>query len=539
MDRATYTRRAFVGGAAAVTAAAIVPRPARALAAATYRRYNVTSAKGQQALASYAKGVAAMLALPADHPQNWFRNAFIHLMDCPHGNWWFYVWHRGYLGYFERTIRSLSGDAAFAIPYWDWTELPKIPDGMFTGALSPNDTAYEPYTGTLDGFTAFIRPALTRYWATLTAAQRQQLHLRGYDTLDDLWNDVTGNGNPENEAFALTSRARYLTRSNPKLDEKTAYNVQPDVVRSGLVVPNSFNAPSPFLSFTSVKTSSHNLPPSGPAVFSLLEALPHNKVHNYIGGYGAITAPWGNMTNNLSPVDPVFFLHHSNMDRLWNVWTRKQHALHQPYLPSPADLAMFSKEPFLFYVGGDGKPVGPTKAGDFFSTTMFDYDYEPGFGENVIPHAGSAALSTASPRPAITGTVHGNTGSVRLPNAALRKGLGANASPTPLMLQVTIARPAGRGAAREFDVLVNAPPGVTQVPAASPYYAGTIAFFGAAMHGMNMTSDATFTVPLRRTLRALSTPAAAAGTTTLTVRVVPSHGNAGTPTLRALSVQAP
>jgi tyrosinase len=42
-----------------------------------------------------------MLNLPADHPQNWFRNAFVHLMDCPHGNWWFYVWHRGYLGYFE------------------------------------------------------------------------------------------------------------------------------------------------------------------------------------------------------------------------------------------------------------------------------------------------------------------------------------------------------------------------------------------------------------------------------------------------------
>ena len=57
-------------------------------------------------LASYAKGVEAMLKLPADHPQNWFRNAFVHLMDCPHGNWWFYVWHRGYVGYFEHGIRG-------------------------------------------------------------------------------------------------------------------------------------------------------------------------------------------------------------------------------------------------------------------------------------------------------------------------------------------------------------------------------------------------------------------------------------------------
>ena len=105
--------------------------PARA--AAKYTRYNVTSPNGQKALASYAKGVDAMLKLPADHPQNWFRNAFIHLMDCPHGNWWFYAWHRGYLGFFEQTIRALSGDDTFALPYWDWTQLPQIPDAVFDG----------------------------------------------------------------------------------------------------------------------------------------------------------------------------------------------------------------------------------------------------------------------------------------------------------------------------------------------------------------------------------------------------------------------
>ena len=65
---------------------------------------------GKKALASYAKGVRAMLKLPPDPPQNWFRNAFIHIMDCPHGELVVLcVWHRGYLGYFEQTIRNLSG----------------------------------------------------------------------------------------------------------------------------------------------------------------------------------------------------------------------------------------------------------------------------------------------------------------------------------------------------------------------------------------------------------------------------------------------
>ena len=81
---------------------------------------------GQKMLASYAKAVEAMLKLPADDPHNWFRNAFIHLMDCPHGNWWFYVWHRGFMGYFETTIRKYSGDDNFAFPYWDWTNLPRV-----------------------------------------------------------------------------------------------------------------------------------------------------------------------------------------------------------------------------------------------------------------------------------------------------------------------------------------------------------------------------------------------------------------------------
>jgi tyrosinase len=137
------TRRHFLKTSFA-TAGTIALRRHLALAQtpARYRRYNVTSLEGQRALASYAIGVQAMLNLPPTHPQNWFRNAFVHLMDCPHGNWWFYVWHRGYLGYFEQTIRTLSGDANFAIPYWDWTQLPEIPQSMFNGVLTPTDSAY-------------------------------------------------------------------------------------------------------------------------------------------------------------------------------------------------------------------------------------------------------------------------------------------------------------------------------------------------------------------------------------------------------------
>ncbi|WP_315755793.1 MULTISPECIES: tyrosinase family protein [unclassified Bradyrhizobium] len=534
--RLRQTRRTFLATAAMAAASTVIsPRPSRA--AAKYRRYNVTSAEGQKMLASYAKGVAAMLQLPANHPQNWFRNAFIHLMDCPHGNWWFYVWHRGYLGYFEQSIRALSGDESFALPYWDWTELPEIPAGMFDAVLTPTDRAYQPFTANLAVFTSFIKPALTDYWNGLSKDQRGQLEIRGYKSIDDLWNDVTGfsssanAGISGNEAFATTCASRYLSRDNPKLDAKTAYDVSPFVIMAGLLPTDFYNVDN-YLSFTSSKTASHNTQPNGATKFSTLEGLPHNKVHNYIGGVGPLDpGPYGNMTNFLSPVDPIFFLHHSNMDRLWDVWTRKQQRLKLPYLPQGADLKTFSDEPFLFYADGKGGYVGPSKAGDYISTDRFDYDYAPGFGEDIVNPPAVASAPQAKPQ---QGSVKANVGTVRIPGDALEAHLAA-ARPQPLMAQITLPRPSGYSTVREFDVLVNAPANVAKVTADSPYYAGTIAFFGSMMPGMAMTMDATFAVPLPTKREAFSALRAAPNQP-LSIRVVPSGGVGTAPTLKALSV---
>jgi tyrosinase len=516
----------------ATAAAAAIPLGS-ARAGAKYTRYNVTSPEGQKALASYAKAVGIMLKLPPDDPHNWFRTAFIHLMDCPHGNWWFYVWHRGFVGYFEQTVRALSQDPSFAFPYWDWTTLPEIPASLFDGVLSPTDPAYEAFTGNLNVFTSFIKPPLTKYWNSLSSDQRAQLSVRGYNSIDDLWNDVTGYspsasaGISGNMAYANTCGARYLSRANPKLDPKTTFDVSPLIVFAGLL-PTSFYNPVNYLSFTSSKTPSHNTQPSGATKFSVLEGFPHNKVHNCIGGVAAVDpGPYGNMTNFLSPVDPIFFLHHSNMDRLWDVWTRKQQALKLPFLPTGADLKTLSDEPFLFYVNDKGY-VGPTKAGDFFSTDRFEYDYAPGFGEDIVQPSNGALLASRAP---VVGSVKGNAASVMLPHASI----AANAR-RPVMAAVTLPRPTGFSTAREFDVLVNAPPGVTEVAADSPYYAGTISFFGPMMPGMKMSTDATFAVPLPPTLHAF-TALSAANSATLNIRVVPSHGQKGpAPVLKSLSV---
>lgn len=53
-----------------------------------------------------------------------------------------------------------------------------------------------------------------------------------------------------------------------------------------------------------------------------LEQNPHNLVHNAIGGQVSDTL-WGLMSDpGLAALDPIFYLHHSNIDRMWAAWTK-------------------------------------------------------------------------------------------------------------------------------------------------------------------------------------------------------------------------
>jgi tyrosinase len=122
-----------------------------------------------------------------------------------------------------------------------------------------------------------------------------------------------------------------------------------------------------------------------------------------------------------------------------------------------------------------------------------------------------------------------------VPRAAVRSHL-ADTAQHPLVAQVTLPRPGGLATAREFDVLVNAPPGVTSAGPETPYYAGTIAFFGPAMPGMKMSMDTTFAVPLPKALPAF-TKLGGAEHATLNIRIAPSRGRGGpAPTLKAVSI---
>lgn len=163
----TMKRRTFLVGAGAGVAAAAMPfdlwRKKRAEAAGLYTRYSTSSTEGAAMLQVYAQAVAAMKALPTSDPRSWVFQWYTHWVDgtttkdaaiqAAYGSasspqrdlavamWdtcqghgrnpveYFVVWHRMFVFYFEEIVRSISGNAAFTLPYWpyDQTDQQSIP----------------------------------------------------------------------------------------------------------------------------------------------------------------------------------------------------------------------------------------------------------------------------------------------------------------------------------------------------------------------------------------------------------------------------
>src|SRR6266481_4383303 len=121
LSHPALTRRKFHGTSAAALTASALPSAAPAQGA-RFRRFEISDpAMPPRVLDSYKRGIREMLNRPPTDARNWYRNAFLHVFDCPHQNWWFLAWHRAYIGWLEATIREFSASAVFALPYSDWT----------------------------------------------------------------------------------------------------------------------------------------------------------------------------------------------------------------------------------------------------------------------------------------------------------------------------------------------------------------------------------------------------------------------------------
>src|SRR6201999_2204078 len=79
-----------------------------------------------------------------------------------------------------------------------------------------------------------------------------------------------------------------------------------------------------------------------------LEAQPHNVVHDAVGGNGGLMAD-----PDQAAADPIFWIHHANIDRLWFIWSSPQHL-------DPTD-PRWAGQTFTFF-DAHGQPVTKTPA---------------------------------------------------------------------------------------------------------------------------------------------------------------------------------
>jgi tyrosinase len=196
--------------------------------------------------------------------------------QCQHHTWYFLPWHRGYLRAFEKIIASsitkLGGPGdTWALPYWNYNDM-----------QNPNRLKLPP---------AFGSPT---------------------------WPD--GGDNP------LFIRARYgLTGKSgaPIVIDKDSVELETALIEREFAGATTGGSPGFGGGQTPFKHGA-----AGQSDEGLLEQSPHDNVHGDIGGAqnndfrNALAL--GLMSNpSTAGLDPIFWLHHANIDRLWEVWLKR------------------------------------------------------------------------------------------------------------------------------------------------------------------------------------------------------------------------
>jgi tyrosinase len=193
----------------------------------------------------------------------------------------FLVWHREFLLRFEQELRVSTNNPSYTLPYWDW-----VNNTAFTKVFSPN---------------AFGGNGLPT---------------------DDyiVQNGRFGKGSGQ---FKVNIYPISIPDSIPSIYIKRHFswlptiNTLPDMQDINRMMSKTVydTAPWDYYSDTAVSFRNYlegywNGPNTNPTLAQVGDGL-HGRVHLFIGG---------NMVSNSSPNDPVFFLHHCNVDRLFAQW---------------------------------------------------------------------------------------------------------------------------------------------------------------------------------------------------------------------------
>jgi tyrosinase len=204
-----------------------------------------------------------------------------------------------------------------------------------------------------------------------------------------------------------------------------------------------------------------------------LENLPHNRVHTQIGGdTGFMSDP------ATAALDPIFWLHHCNIDRLWEVWRNQG-----PQFRNPTSAQWLTAVNFKMH-DGNGQPFTYTSR-DMLDTTKvmhgYKYDTVPAApAPGPTPAAVEVAMAQQHP-PELAGASEGPvplTGDVTTTVLKLRPQMATRsfveaAKPTPQHVYLSLENITGTGIPGDYKVYLDMPDDNKD-----PVLAGVLTTFG-------------------------------------------------------------
>lgn len=215
-----------------------------------------------------------------------------------------------------------------------------------------------------------------------------------------------------------------------------------------------------------------------PSVQGPLEATPHNGVHNWIGGDMRDTTR--------SPRDPIFFLHHANVDRVWQSWSRLGRLNSLSLLWRNMIFAGFHRPTGLAYSIPVGS-IGVTSYDRYDTPTI---STAPGF-ELIANRPERPARPPRPERPARATFRSANTRAANLGQpVSIPVDLDGQGSGRTRVRVLDVPMPTVENAPF-VRVFMNRPDAGPGTPTETPGYLGTISFFGS-MPDMAMLSGFEF-----------------------------------------------
>jgi tyrosinase len=255
----------------------------------------------------------------------------------------------------------------------------------------------------------------------------------------------------------------------------------------------SFTQAFGFINFSSPTTGSQSFGGrvvTAPVHFSnghgALELAPHNGIHVQVGGSGWMSDP------NLAARDPIFWLHHANIDRLWESWLKLGGGRANP----PKSDTVWMTTPFTFF-DENGAEVKLTGAQILNTVAQLRYRYD------ALSTLTTAIMMTGGPTPEGTPGSDAAGGGAQQTAASLEKPVAVAGEPVRVALSMppegakqlegafTAKGPVAVTLKLEkvtyepgayLDVYVNLPPGTPPPGPQSPHFAGTFAPFEPKDH---------------------------------------------------------